>query len=62
MNRLRPAGLVVVIVAAVVLLILLSHVIRVRFEWGESEFVVGLICGVLLTLEIHHRRKSVDRA
>jgi hypothetical protein len=62
MNRLRPAVLVVVIIAAVVLLILLSHGVRVRFEWGRSGFVVGLTCGVLLTLEIHHGRKRVDKA
>jgi peptidoglycan/LPS O-acetylase OafA/YrhL len=62
MDRLRPAVLVLVIIAAVVLLILLSHGIRVRVEWGTSGFVVGLICGVLLMLEIRHRRKRSDKA
>jgi peptidoglycan/LPS O-acetylase OafA/YrhL len=61
-DRLRPAVLVLVIIAAVVLLILLSHGIRVRVEWGTSGFVVGLICGVLLMLEIRHRRKRSDKA
>lgn len=57
MTNLRRVVLALVIIAAVVLLILLSHGIRVRLEWGGSGFVVGLICGVLMTLEIHHRRK-----
>jgi hypothetical protein len=61
MNRIRPVVLLLVVIAAVVLVLLLSYG-RVRLEWGASGFVVGLICGVLLTLEIHHRRKRSDRA
>jgi hypothetical protein len=56
MNRYRPLALVVLFVAAVVLGALLSHGIRLRLVWGSSGFVVGLICGVLLTIEVRHRR------
>jgi hypothetical protein len=53
--------LVLVIIAAVVLLILFSHGIRVRLVWGSSGFGVGLVCGILLTMEIHHRRKESEK-
>ena len=62
MNRLHLPVLVLIVIVAVILLILFSHGIRVRFIWGGSGFVVGLICGVLLTLEIHHRRTRSDSA
>lgn len=51
----RPVVLLAVVVAVVVLTVLFSHGIRERFVWGASGFVAGLLCGVLLTLEIHHR-------
>ncbi len=56
MERFRPHVIVLVVVAVVVLAILLSHGIRLRLEWGGSGFVAGLLCGVLVTIEVHHRR------
>jgi uncharacterized membrane protein YoaK (UPF0700 family) len=58
MSRYRPAVLIIVFVGAVVLGALLSHGIRLRLVWGSSGFVVGLVCGVLLTVEIRHRRNQ----
>jgi hypothetical protein len=60
MERFRPQVLVLVVVAVVVLAVVLSHGLRVRLEWGSSGFVLGLICGVLLTVEIRHRRKQKE--
>jgi peptidoglycan/LPS O-acetylase OafA/YrhL len=57
MNTARLYVLVIVVVAAIVVAALLSHGIRLRLVWGSSGFVVGLVCGVLLTLEIRHRRE-----
>jgi uncharacterized membrane protein len=60
MKHPRRSALVIVIVAAAVLTIIFSHGIRVRFIWGSGGFVVGLICGVLLTLEVQHRRRRAS--
>jgi hypothetical protein len=57
MERYRPHVIVLIVLAVVVLAILLSHGVRVRLIWGSSGFVAGLVCGVLLMMEIHHRRK-----
>jgi peptidoglycan/LPS O-acetylase OafA/YrhL len=57
MDRYRPHVILIIVIAVVVLAILLSHGIRVRLVWGSSGFVAGLVCGVLLMMEIHHRRK-----
>ena len=62
MKHPRLAVLVTVVVAVIVLTVIFSHGIRVRFIWGSSGFVAGLICGVLLTLEIQHRRKRRAKA
>ena len=58
MNRFRPHALILVVIAVVLLAVLLSHGIRVRLLWGSAGFVAGLVCGVLATMEIHHRRKQ----
>jgi hypothetical protein len=60
MKHPRRSALVIVIVAAAVLTIIFSHGIRVRFIWGSGGFVVGLICGVLLTFEVQHRRRRAS--
>jgi cell division protein FtsW (lipid II flippase) len=60
-SRFRPHLLLLVIVVAVVLVVVFSHGIRVRLIWGSSGFVVGLVCGVLLTMEIHHRRRRAGK-
>ncbi len=61
MSRFRPHVLIAVVVAAVVLVVLFSHGVRVRLVWGSSGFVVGLVCGVLLTMEVRRRRSRTDR-
>ena len=59
MKRFRPYALIaVVVVVIVVLTVLISGDLRVRLIWGSSGFIAGLVCGVLLTLEVHHRRKK----
>ena len=62
MKHPRLAVLLTVVAAVIVLTVIFSHGIRVRFIWGSSGFVAGLICGVLLTLEIQHRRKRRAKA
>jgi hypothetical protein len=57
MERYRPHAIILIVLAVVILAILLSHGVRVRLFWGASGFVAGLVCGVLLTMEVHHRRK-----
>ena len=57
MHRVRPILLVLVVAAIIILTIALSHGIRVRLTWGASGFVAGFVCGVLLTMELHHRRR-----
>jgi hypothetical protein len=57
MERYRPHIIVLIIIVVIVLAILLSHGIRLRLEWGAGGFVAGLLCGALLMVEIHHRRK-----
>jgi peptidoglycan/LPS O-acetylase OafA/YrhL len=52
---------VLVIAAVVVLAIIFGHGIRVRLIWGSTGFLAGLICGILLTLEIQHRRRSAKK-
>lgn len=61
MNRFRAHTLIVVVAAAVALAILLSHGIRVRLLWGSAGFVAGLVTGVLLTMEIRHRRNQAGK-
>jgi peptidoglycan/LPS O-acetylase OafA/YrhL len=56
MERFRPHVIILVVIAVVVLAILFSHGIRIRLEWGGSGFLAGLLCGVLVTIEVHHRR------
>lgn len=60
MERYRPHLIVLIVIVVVVLAILLSHGIRLRIEWGAGGFVAGLLCGVLLTIEVHHRRKRAE--
>ncbi|HEX6394579.1 MAG TPA: hypothetical protein VFZ97_14170 [Acidimicrobiales bacterium] len=62
MKHPRLAVLVVVIAAVIVLTVIFSHGIRVRFIWGSGGFIAGLICGVVLTLEIQHRRRRRAKA
>jgi cell division protein FtsW (lipid II flippase) len=59
-ERYRPHVILIIVIAVVVLAILLSHGVRVRILWGASGFVAGLLCGALLMMEIHHRRKRKE--
>ncbi len=58
MNRYRPHLIIILVLAVIVLTLVLSHGVRVRLIWGSSGFVAGLLCGILLTMEVHHRRKE----
>jgi hypothetical protein len=60
MERFRPLTIVLIVVVVILLALLLFRGIWVRLEWGGSGFVVGLLCGVLLALEVHHRRKHSE--
>jgi hypothetical protein len=60
MERFRPHLIILIVVVVVILAIVLSNGVRVRLEWGASGFVAGLLCGVLLTIEVHHRRKRAE--
>jgi hypothetical protein len=57
MKRFRAYALIAIVAVLVILVLLFSHGLRVRLIWGSSGFLAGLICGVLLTAEIHHRRE-----
>jgi peptidoglycan/LPS O-acetylase OafA/YrhL len=57
MKRFRSHAVVLGLIAIAVVVILLSHSIRVRLEWGTGGFVLGLIAGVLVALDVRHHRK-----
>jgi hypothetical protein len=56
-KRFRSHAGIIVVIAIAVVIILLSHSIRVRLEWGTGGFVLGLIAGALVALDIRHHRK-----
>jgi hypothetical protein len=57
MKRFRSHAFVVGVIAVAVVIILLVHSIRVRLEWGAGGFVLGLIAGALVALDVRHHRK-----
>lgn len=57
MKRFRSHAVVIGVIAVAVVIILLSHSIRVRLEWGTGGFVLGLIAGALVAVDIRHHRK-----
>jgi uncharacterized membrane protein YjfL (UPF0719 family) len=57
MNRFRTHTGIVVLIAVTVLVMVLSHSVRVRLEWGTGGFVLGLIAGAVVTLDMRHHRK-----
>jgi len=62
MERFRPLTIVLIVVVVILLALLLFRGIWLRLEWGGSGFVVGLLCGALLALEVHHRRKHSEES
>ena len=56
-KRFRSHVGVVAVIAVAVVVILLSHSIRVRLEWGTGGFVLGLIAGGVVALDVRHHRK-----
>jgi peptidoglycan/LPS O-acetylase OafA/YrhL len=57
-KRFRSHTLVLSVIAVAVVVLLLSHSIRVRLEWGTGGFVLGLIAGALVAVDVrHHHRK-----
>ncbi len=45
------------VVAVAVVVILLGHSIRVRLECGTRGFVLGLMAGALVAVDVRHHRK-----
>jgi len=56
-KRFRSHAGVLVLIAVAVVIILLSHSLRVRLEWGTGGFVLGLIAGAVVALDVRHHRK-----
>lgn len=57
MEHLRPTTAILILIVVVLLTVLFLRGIWLRLEWGASGFVAGLLCGALLALEVHERRK-----
>lgn len=57
MKRFRTHVGVVILIVVCLVIILLSHSIRVRLEWGTGGFVLGLIAGAIVALDVRHHRK-----
>jgi peptidoglycan/LPS O-acetylase OafA/YrhL len=57
MKRFRSHAFVVALIGVAVVIILLVHSIRVRLEWGTGGFILGLIAGGLVALDVRHHRK-----
>jgi len=60
-KRFRSHALVACVIALAVLLILFTHSIRVRLEWGTGGFILGLLAGGVMTLDLRHHRKVKAR-
>jgi peptidoglycan/LPS O-acetylase OafA/YrhL len=56
-KRFRSHAVVLALIIVAVVVILLSHSIRIRLEWGTGGFVLGLIAGMLVALDVRHHRK-----
>ena len=57
LKRFRSRAIIVGVIAVAVIVMVLSHSVRVRLEWGTGGFVVGVISGVLLAVDVRHRRR-----
>jgi hypothetical protein len=56
-KRFRSHAVTLGVIAVAVIVILLSHSIRVRLEWGTGGFVLGLIAGAVVAVDVRHHRK-----
>jgi hypothetical protein len=56
-KRFRSHAIIFGVIAVAVIVMVLSHSVRVRLEWGTGGFVVGVISGVLLAVDVRHHRK-----
>ena len=61
MKRFRTHAAIVAVIAAGVVIILVSHSLRVRLEWATGGFVVGLIAGGVVALDVRHHRKQREK-
>jgi hypothetical protein len=57
LKRFRTHAAVVVVIVVCVVIILVSHSARLRLEWGTGGFVLGLIAGAIVALDIRRHRK-----
>jgi peptidoglycan/LPS O-acetylase OafA/YrhL len=57
MKRFRSHAFVLALIGVAVVIILLVHSIRLRLEWGTGGFILGLIAGGLVALDVRHHRK-----
>jgi peptidoglycan/LPS O-acetylase OafA/YrhL len=57
MKRFRSHAIVIGVIAVAVVIILLIHSVRVRLEWGTGGFILGLLAGALVALDVRHLRK-----
>ena len=57
MTRFRTHAAVLAVIAAGVVIILVSHSLRVRLEWATGGFVLGLIAGGVVALDVRRHRK-----
>jgi peptidoglycan/LPS O-acetylase OafA/YrhL len=56
-NRFRSHALIIGVIVVAVVILLLMHSVRVRLEWGTGGFILGLIAGALVALDLRHHRK-----
>jgi hypothetical protein len=56
-KRFRSHAVILGVIVLALVVILLSHSIRVRLEWGTGGFVLGLIAGALVAVDVRHHHK-----
>jgi hypothetical protein len=56
-KRFRSHVVILGAIAVAVVVILISHSIRIRLEWGTGGFVLGLLAGALVAVDVRHHRK-----
>jgi hypothetical protein len=56
-TRFRSHAIIFGVIAIAVIVMILSHSVRVRLEWGTGGFVLGVLSGVILAVDVRHHRK-----